>query len=265
MEERAGAVAQSPARSADHASMAGYEGPGLGEESVSHAMIRAVVRNAQIELRVKQISEAERRAVSLVKAAGGFVESSSEHGQAGIAPSLHMTVRVPEARLEEVLAHLEGIGTKLSRSITSEDVTAQIVDLDARLKTMRAQEEAFIGLLRGAKSLKDNLDLHERVMRLRGEIESIEARRGILAGQAALSTLQVSMSQQLEAGTTHGDPGWMSENWGLAMNSVASAYRGIATLAIWIFAYAAIWLPLGLIGLVGLKRIRRQANHDPVL
>jgi hypothetical protein len=211
---------------------------------------RQIIREASLEVRVRKMDEAEKEALRIAKQAGGFVESSSSTGLASSFPRTDLSIRVPVAKFDEVLESFSGLGIPLSKSISGEDVTAQLVDMEARLKTLTAQEDTLREMLKSTKTVKDMLEVQGRLTDVRTQIEQIAAQRKNMSELATLSTIRLSLVQSSEtAPIAPKDQNWIGEAWAQASTALMGALRKLVTAVIWIVVYSPIWL----VGLVLLR------------
>lgn len=153
----------------------------------------AVIRTAYLQIEIADVDAARTRLEERIKAAGGYLSASSRYGTAA-APILEVTFRVPEASLNDLLASFRKEGKLLGESVNSYEVTMQLVDLEARLKSLRASESAYLDLLKRASSVADVLAVQAELTRVRADIESYDAQRAALADQVAMSTITVQLS-----------------------------------------------------------------------
>lgn len=239
------AVAKAPARPESFAAGKAAVGDSAAKlaSNVTPAAPRLMVRDASLTLRVKGVEAAERRVAEVARSVGGDVEASQGSDLAGPNPSLSMTLRVPESRFDAAVAGLEGLGTRLDKTISTEDVTAQAVDLDARTKSLRVQEEAYRAILANARRIPDVLEIQERLTGVRTEIEQIVAQRRTLGDQAARSKIVVTLQQALTPAAPAPDPDWVAQTWGSATGALREFGRGFASLGLWSVAMLPIWLP----------------------
>jgi hypothetical protein len=219
---------------------------------------RMIVKNADLTVRVSKISEAEKSVGQIAVVLGGAVEATQSADLAGPSPSMSITIRVPVTRFDDTLTRLEALGTRLSKSITTEDVTTQAVDMDARLKSLRVQEDAYRAILGGARKIPDVLDVQERLTGVRTEIEQIVAQRRDLGDHAARSRVVVNLTQAvtpLSAAPAPAD--WASQTWGDATGSLRAFGRSLASFGMWLAAFVPVWLPVGLVVLFAFRRTRK--------
>lgn len=87
------------------------------------------------------------------------------------------------------------VGTVLDASRDTRDVTDQLVDINARLRNLRARRDRLRGLYRNASDTDAVLDVEERLSEVQTEIERLEARKKSLQRQVALSTITVELRE----------------------------------------------------------------------
>ena len=167
-------------------------------ESVALARVvpaeRSLVRTAQLSVRVQDLAAAAARATSLTRTAGGIVaaEQTTATGPAEPGQSSY-TLRVPPEALDRLLDQLAALGTLLDRQVGTEDVTAQVVDLDSRLASQRASVERVRALLARAQTVGDVVTVEGQLARREADLESLQARSRVLGGQVALATVELSL------------------------------------------------------------------------
>ena len=136
----------------------------------------------------------------IVSDAGGFPGRIALAQPRGVARSLSATLRVPTAKLDEVLAALRQLGQVTAESQEGEDVAQQSTDLDARLSNARASESRLKEIMdKRTGKLADVLAVENEIARVRGEIERMEAERKSLDRRIAYATIAIEMSQEHQA------------------------------------------------------------------
>ena len=157
----------------------------------------SIVRTGELQVRVKRgsFASAVERATSIATGAGGFVTSSSTSSYAKGEASGELTVRVPSARFDDVRRALAGLGTLESARTGGQDVGGQLVDLDARLRTLRAEEGSLDVLLGNARDIGQILQIRDRLTGVRTQIEQLAGQQAALRDQVDLATIHVSMHE----------------------------------------------------------------------
>ena len=153
-----------------------------------------VVRTADLRVRVSKdgFQPAFDRVAGLAAANGGFVTSSTT-STVEKARSGELTVRVPADRFDTVRQALGALGEVESQSIRGEDVSGQLVDYDARLKSLQAQEETLLTLVGQAKDVGEVLRVQSTLFGVRQQIEQLKAQKANLDQATSLATIQVSL------------------------------------------------------------------------
>lgn len=224
------------------------------------SMPRMVIRRATVGVRVKDAAKAEAEVTKIVRQFGGFIEQSSSNGLSTPYPTYTITTRVPVDRFDEAIAKYGELGIVTSKELSGEDVTDQVVDLDARMKTLVAQEETYRTILKQARKMSDVLEVQQKLAETRMEIERMVAQRKGLTDQAAFSTVTVMIGQDADPAAKPQDPDWAKESWGKASNSFSASLRDIAKTGIWFVVYAPFWIPIAIIGWLFLRWLVKAAK-----
>ncbi|MBC8065529.1 MAG: DUF4349 domain-containing protein [Chlorobia bacterium] len=225
------------------------------------AMNRNVVKTGSLTVQVEDVDTAEKRARQIAESAGGRVDQVKSTDLAGPDAVIDMTLRVPVARFESAMEQFQALGVRLQKQVSADDVTEQLIDFDARMKTMLAQEEVVRNMLRKSNNLSDSLTINNDLSRLRGEIESIAGQRKSLASQASYSTLELKLSQKASAiAVVATDPNWFQTSWASAWGAGTMAFRSIVSLLMWFLVFSPIWIA----AFLGIKWLVKTANKAPL-
>jgi uncharacterized protein DUF4349 len=172
-------------------------GGGNGEEGNSE--VRKLVRTANLGLIVKTPAESAEMIKQIAQNVGGFMVTSEINGGAD-ALSASLNVRVPAARFEEVRSQIRKLALRLeSEGLEAQDVTKQYVDQEARLRNLRAQEQQYLGILRKTATVKDTLEVSEKLNEVRGAIEERQAEFEALSKQADTVAINISLRAEADA------------------------------------------------------------------
>lgn len=155
---------------------------------------RKIIRNGQITINVESVDSADTRLARIAATNNGYISNTSRFRSSGNAITGTTELRIPSERFDAVLAAIKGLGELEAESITTSDVTAEFIDLSARLKTQQELETRLLALLqeRGAK-LADIIEVESKLAQVRTEIESIQGRLRFMQQQVSYSTLAITM------------------------------------------------------------------------
>jgi putative addiction module antidote len=135
---------------------------------------RKLVRNSSMELVTKDPADTAEKIRQVAERLGGFLLKSVTNGQD--AQGAFLEVCVPANRFEEARAEIRKLGVRVdSERVEAQDVTRQYVDLDARLRNLRGEEAQYLSIMKGAHTVKDALEVSEKLSNVRGQIEQQQA------------------------------------------------------------------------------------------
>jgi hypothetical protein len=160
---------------------------------------RKLIRNADIRLESGDPADTQRRVSAIAEAHGGFVVSSESRqmnaeGQLKPEMTVTITVRVPAARFDAVISEIRGAGSRVAQDkVTTQDVTEEYIDLEARIRAKQALEAQFMEIMKQARTVSDALEVQRQLSDVRAEIERLEGRRRFLENQTSLSTINVTI------------------------------------------------------------------------
>jgi hypothetical protein len=159
---------------------------------------RKIVRTDSVDLIVQKPAEAADKIRLLAESMGGFlVESKVGGGQDTTSGSL--TVRVPAARFDEARTQIRRLGLRVqSERIQAQDVTKQYIDQEAGLRNLRAEEIQYLAILKQARSVKDTLDVSEKLSEVHGQIEQQQAEFEALSKQIETAAISVLLESEVE-------------------------------------------------------------------
>jgi hypothetical protein len=256
-----GSEASGPASAATAAPAAPEDLDGNGVYAIGARDDARIIRTGSIELEVSDVGRALRTARDAIVALGGYVGASNTANVAD-QPTAQITYRIPADRWEDaldVLRDLNGLTTKVATEQTDAvEVTGQVIDLQARIRNLRASETALQGIAAKATKISDVLEVEARLTDVRGQIEQLTAQLDDLNDRAGYATLTAYFSSPVVAVQV------VSKDWeptaavDEAAASMISILQAVATAGIW---FAIVWLPIllvmGLVGGIGLWLARR--------
>jgi hypothetical protein len=224
-----------------------------------------IVRTGQLDLRVADLDAAVSAAERAVAAIGGYVAESQRSGD-GDQASASVIFRVPAARWTDALVALRAVGTKvLGEQTSSQEVTAQVVDLGARLANLRVTETALQGIMDRATKIPDVLAVQAQLTDVRGQIEELTAEQQTLQNQAALATLTVTFAPPPAVAVTQVREGWdPASEIDQASATLVGLGQGLAGAGIWLLIVGLpVLLVVGVLGLIGFLVIRHVRRGSP--
>jgi hypothetical protein len=178
--------------------------------SSAEAADRKIIRNANLTMEVNSTTEAQHRVTSIAESHGGFVVTSEAKQREDADPGkrtldIKLVVRIPATRFGTALDEIRGLANNLrEENVTGQDVTEEFIDLEARIKTLRALELQFLEIMKQAYKVPDALEVQRQIADVRTDIEELEGRKRFLENRASLSTITINIEapRQLVVSTT---------------------------------------------------------------
>lgn len=245
----AGAM-DAPAVSADGEAAAG----GTTAVDLRVAPAGAVIRTAELEVRVDDVSVAADEAARLARAAGGRVEAEDRSG-GGSGGAASVQLRVPPAEFDRAVAALVALGTERSRHLGTEDVSEQVADLDARLATQRASVARVRALLDEADALGEVVQIEAELTKRTADLEALQARLAALEARVDLSTITVRFDSR--GGPVVGNALGFGDGLSAGWSALATTGRVLAVTAGALLPFLPLLLVAGWVALR--SRSRRAA------
>lgn len=240
--ERAGGDAD-PGQGQD--ASAASSAPSITDDGVGAAVDDArIIRTGSIDLQVTDVARALVTARDGIRSMGGYV-GASETSNDGDAPVASITYRIPADRWEDALDLLRGLDGLTSRVVNERtaavEVTGQVIDLEARIRNLRASETALQEIAAGTTRISDVLEVQAQLTNIRGQIEQLSAQLADLEDRAGFATLTATFSVPVvavEVAARGWEPGVVVDE---ATASLVGVLQALTTAGIW---FAIVWLPL---------------------
>ena len=233
-------------------------------EAPAKSINRIIRYTANVEIVVKNLDATQEAVEALVKSKSGYVAKSELVGQVGDRRSYSWTIKVPVDSFRDAIDAIAKLGTIVRNSSDSEDVTEEFLDLEARLRNMKAEEEVLNKLLKeAAVRIDDVLKIREQIVKNRGEIERAEGRLKYLASVTSFSTIHL-MLREIQDYVPPTVPTFGSDITGAFSRSYESLVR-FGRNVVLVAVSIAPWLPLLLIGgFLAWKTTQRLQSSPPI-
>ncbi len=216
---------------------------------------RVVLKSAALRLVIESAESALADITQLTDEMGGWVVSSNS-SRIALASGhevtrASITVRVPAERFDDALATFKAGALSVdSETIDGQDVTQEYVDLTSRITNLEAAEQQLQTIMDSATRTEDVLNVHNELVRIRGEIEVARGQLRYYDESAAFSSISIELvPEALE--TPIQIAGWSPE--GTARSAFLALLNVLRFLADAAITLVILVLPLVLI--VGLPSV----------
>ncbi len=202
-------------------------------------VLRKIIRNGNLELIVKDVDQAIGKINLIVDTAEGFIENSTQSNTG--SHTAKISVRVPAARLAHTMSQIKKLSVEVQReSVEARDVTRDYIDLDARLRNTEAEEAQYLQILKRATTVKDTLDVTEKLSDVRGRVEQLQGEMKYLTTQIDMSGLTITLRPESQATV-------MGLHWRPLTEAKIATIEMVSGLTDWIDSVIAFLINLPLI------------------
>jgi hypothetical protein len=238
----------------------GSEG-GIGTAPRQQGDLTKVIRDGRIGIVIADgsFSKGVARVIQIARQNHGFVlESTSRDERSGT-----MTLRIPAKRFDDSMLALRALAGELDgavefQDISGQDVTAEFIDLGARLDILKERRDLLRELQREATSSNEILRLAGLIEDVQLQIETIQGRLRFLKDQVAEATIKVEVR---ERDVEREDPGPNPENPSLG-DSFELAVQGFLQVVGAVVVGLGYLIPLGAVALVAWGVVRLVRRRD---
>ncbi len=220
---------------------------------------RKLSRSARLELTATKVVDVVAQARGIALGAGGYTGQESTGDD-----SATLSLAVPADKLDPVLDQLSHLGSSMvKRELNTQDVTEQVVDVEARLATQRKSVERIRALLSQATSVSDITSIESELTSRESALESLEQQRNSLAGSVAMATVAMSIRSVAAPPPAQEDHsgflGGLAGGW----DAFLTFGGGLLTVLGAIAPFLLLVVPLAWLGW-RLNRRRRPVKREPV-
>lgn len=139
----------------------------------------------------------------------------------------------------------EAGGRVVSESTTSEDLTRQIVDTEARLRAQTALRDRLQELLRSRPGrLADLLEVERELARVQGDIDAVQSALAVMRTRVSMSELTLTYrSSPRAAGSDTLEP--LRQAFANFLGIIVAGFAAILTIIAALIPFAIVLIPLG--------------------
>jgi hypothetical protein len=114
--------------------------------------------------------------------------------------SAKLAVRVPAVGLEAALSAFKKVAVRIEREqISTRDVTREFYDNEAHMRNLRAEEQQYLAIMKQAHTVKDTLEVSEKLSDVRDRIERLQTQVQLMTHDIEMSVVTIELSQESDA------------------------------------------------------------------
>ena len=213
--------------------------------SAESATDREIIVFGSLELVADDPIATSSQVAAYVESIGGTVSSRNEwRGTPNRPGNASLSVRIPAGRLNSAVESLRDFGEVRAIWLNQTDVTAQAIDLDARIEALQISVTRLTELLASAGDTGDLLQVERELSHRQADLDALRANRADLTNRVQMSTLDININPtpeaEREAEPYQGFVGGLHRGW----QAFVAFTRGLAVAAgillPWLIALGAL-------------------------
>ena len=224
-----------------------------------------IIYSSDVTVETTEFEDTIAKVEALVKAYGGWIESSSVNGANYYDSSRGYTrnrsasysLRIPSNRFSELMGNLSDLGNIPYSHTYTENVTAQYYDVQARLTAYEAQETRLLEMMEKAETVSDVIVIEDRLTDLRYQIERLQSSLNSWDRQVSYSTVDLEL-QEVAVYTPEADPSYGQELWMALTGGLHNAGQFFKDLLLVLVSLLPLLVILGVLALIFVPRIKKR-------
>ena len=249
---------------------------GGGEQDAKSAMKaagtpadRKIIYTATMVIVVKDLEEVIPRIDGLIAAhKDAFIARSEITGDVGSRRNANYTLRVPVDALQSARDVLLSLGAVERNALDSQDVTEEYVDVQARIKNFKEQEDKLSVLLkekRKEEKLEDIIKVSDRIAEVRRDVERVQGRLNYLSNMTALATINLTLREIKDYKPPTARTFWdkITGRFGESWQALVDFCQEFVLVLVGLVPWLPVLIPAGFVLAWGVRRYRRRARAHP--
>lgn len=157
---------------------------------------RSVIKTGRVSLESRDLGPVRDEIDRLLGRYGGYVDNEETlNDSGGRVSSSTLQLRVPSTDFDAVLTGLKDVATVADVQQSAEDVTTEVIDVDARVRTAEVSLQRLRKFLGRAGAVDVVIRLESEIAEREAELASLRAQQRFLENQTSLATITVHMTR----------------------------------------------------------------------
>lgn len=157
---------------------------------------RLVTKNVSQSITTEDISKVDSAVSIILEKYNGYISSSNYD----INSEFDAHIKIPSEHLSKSLNAFASIGNEVSRDIKTTDVTAEYIDLNAKIKNLEILKEKVQGILSSTTNINRVMELQKEITELQTQIDGLKGRLNFLKNRVEYSTVHLRIFKELKPG-----------------------------------------------------------------
>jgi hypothetical protein len=241
-------------------------GPQSASSARKAASQEKIIEQLSYQVETLKFDDSVKRIQGLCSEMGGYVQDSSVSGNGLVQENLrsaNYVLRIPQEKLSQFKNSAGSIGNILNFSTSSENVSEKYYDTEARLKSLRTQQERLLALMQKSGSLADVVALEKALADVNYQIEEFTGTLRKYDSLIDYSTVNIQLNEVVKPTELEKTPVSVGEKIQKQFKDSLRALGGFGEgLLVFLIGGSPILLPLILVALFLVYRIRRKRKQE---
>jgi len=216
---------------------------------------KKIQRNANLSIEVKNLDESINKLNEIILLLNAEIISSNKGGADFGQPYSNISIRVASNNLNSAIGEFKKLATKIiSENIYTNDVSEEFIDTEARLNIMKSTEDRFNLLLLKSETVEEIIQVEKELMRIRGDIESLEGRLNYLSKTTDTSEINLNLNEKIPV---TGESWRINESFTSALQNLSSFAKNLADFLINVIVFIPAIIVLAIVIIIIRKFIKK--------
>ncbi len=225
-----------------------------------------IIKTGELQLQTKEFKQSVEGIIAKVQSLGGYVQSSNIQGNnfynsGNNTRSASLVVRIPQKHFDSFLKDPGEFGTVVYTTSDSNNITAQYVDTEIRLKSLKVRHERLLALLEQAGELKDLFAIEQELGQVTYEIEKLSGTLQEYDQLVDMSTINIHIQEvyKIEENRpviTFGDK--INNTFKESIKGLKNLLEGFVLIIVAVIPFLIIIVPIIIIIILIIKRLKKN-------
>ena len=151
-----------------------------------------LIKTGSLHFAVKDFDTAYQSIKTKIQNSNGYITSENSRG----SKNTNLVIKVPVSDFHQLLELIEKEADQeylVTKSVNSQDVTEEYIDVESRIKSKKAIETRYLEILTKARNVTEILKVETQLGKIRTEIEQAEGRLQYLRNRSNYSTINLTI------------------------------------------------------------------------
>lgn len=208
--------------------------------NTSYDMSEKISYTVSLDMETKDFTQSLENIEQNILNFKGFIEKSEIYGS--FSQTANYTVRIPTSDYLSFIDNIKISGNIFSISTSTENLTSDFIDTNARLTSLEVEEKRLLELLEIASSIEDIITIEARLSQVRYDIERLETSLRSINLKVDYSTIYINVHEVIEYQENDNFFDDISKTISNSLNDLQNSFKGITLSIIYIFPFLLIWI-----------------------